>query len=73
MGERSQPKQFDMIAPETDALDRLCVPMYDKRGKAGDEGGRKNDCVGSKCFAYWRWADHNHILGYCSITGKPEF
>lgn len=62
----------NMILTEAEAMNCVCrvkqvIPMRPTPHMVQEEM-----CIGSRCFAYWRWVDVAHTKGYCSISGKPE-
>jgi len=59
-----------MVTTEIEALEKICIPLL--TGGSRMQPKEPTFCIGSKCFAYWRWGDETHIKGYCAIAGKPE-
>ncbi len=66
-------KEGNMILSEEEAKQCICRVKQTVVFRPMPMHNPEEMCVGSKCFAYWRWADAEHTKGYCSIAGKPEF
>lgn len=68
-----------MILSEEEAKEKICILLMPENISLRTPLPRPPriqnlaNCIASQCFTYWRWANPEHTLGYCSITGKPEF
>lgn len=64
----------NMFLTEAEAINCVCrvKQMIQMRPMPSPQMNREEMCVGSRCFAYWRWIDVAHTKGYCAIAGKPE-